>query len=127
MSLEWNNAYKIGNVEIDAQHQEIFRLANNFLNATNKGSLSVCAMGFFKHTREHFKHEEDLMKSLNYPGLKEHLVQHSELISLLNDVAKSIADDSLEMTDLEAFLSAWLLGHIGTFDKSLAAYAKLQT
>jgi hemerythrin-like metal-binding protein len=126
MSLEWNDAYKIGNAEIDAQHQELFGLANKFLNATDKGSLSVCAMSFFKYTRQHFKHEEGLMEKLRYPGTKGHIAEHSKLISRLGSVAEGIANETLNFQELESFISAWLNDHIGTSDKQLAAYVILQ-
>lgn len=125
MPLRWNDAYKIGHAEIDAQHQELFKLVHVFLNASDKGSLTKCAMALFKYTRVHFEHEEALMKELNYPRLKAHHAQHAELLSLLGELAKKIADESLDMVELEAFLSSWLLEHIGTSDARLAAYVKL--
>lgn len=125
MSLEWIDGYKIGHDEIDAQHQELFKLANKFLNAKDKVNLTECAMGLFKYTRVHFKHEEDLMHEIGYPAIEMHLAQHTELISLLNDVAHNISDDSLDMGDLEFFLSAWLIGHIGSSDVRLANYVNL--
>jgi hemerythrin len=126
MSLEWMDGYKIGHDEIDAQHQELFRLANKFLNATDKVTLTECAMGLFLYTRTHFDHEEQLMKSIGYPAIEMHLAQHTELISLLNDVASNIEDESMDMQDLEFFLSAWLIGHIGSSDTKLAAYVDLR-
>jgi hemerythrin-like metal-binding protein len=126
MSLEWMDGYKIGHDEIDSQHEELFRLANNFLNAKDKVRLTECAMGLFRYTRTHFQHEEDLMKRIGYPAIEMHLAQHTELISLLSDVANNIADESLDMQDLEFFLSAWLIGHIGSSDAKLAAYVGLR-
>jgi hemerythrin len=126
MSLDWKDAYKIGNEVIDSQHQEWFRLARNFLNATDKVELSACAMVFYKYTTEHFAHEDEVMKRLNYSERKAHLAQHSELDSLLGGVTANIDDQTLNMDDLKAFLSAWLVGHIGTFDKRLAYYVKSQ-
>ena len=126
MSLEWNDAYKIGNAEIDAQHQELFRLAKKFLKAKDKGSLSVGAMSLFKYTREHFQHEESLMKKLGYPGMKGHIAQHSELISRLSSVAKDISNETVNFQELENFMSSWLNDHIATSDKQLAAYVKMR-
>ncbi len=124
MSLEWNDAFKIGNVEIDAQHQQLFSRVNDFLAAKTKAKLTACAMEMFRYTREHFAHEESLMKSLKYPALADHLAQHNDLLSLLSEVAGNIAKDTINCDDLEAFLSHWLLGHIATSDQSLAFYVK---
>jgi hypothetical protein len=36
MSLEWNDAYRIGNDEIDAQHRRLFGHVDDFLAAKDK-------------------------------------------------------------------------------------------
>lgn len=122
MSLEWKNSYKIGHEEIDAQHQQLFKLINKVLEAKDKGALTAGAMALFQYTREHFAHEEQLMKRLNYPAMAGHQAQHDSLISRLNEVAARIANDTLDHAVLEAFLSDWLLTHIATTDIKLAAY-----
>ncbi len=124
MSLEWNDAYKIGNDEIDAQHRRLFGHVDDFLAAKDKAKLAACAMELFRYTREHFAHEENLMKSLKYPALAEHLTQHNELISRLNEVAQNIGKNTVNFDDLEAFLSNWLLSHIANSDQKLASYVK---
>jgi hemerythrin len=126
MTLAWNNTYKIGNTEIDAQHKELFARANEFLLARDKASLTRSTMGFFKYTREHFSHEEDLMRAVNYPFAVDHIAQHNELISKLNLIAENVANGTLDRISVETFLSNWLLSHIGASDTKLAAYAALQ-
>lgn len=122
MSLQWNDRYKIGDEEIDAQHQQLFRLVNTVLAAKDKETLTACAMALFQYTREHFAHEEQLMKRLQYPAMAGHLAQHESLITRLSEVAARIANGTLDHRVLEAFLSDWLLNHIATSDVKLAAY-----
>lgn len=122
MAFLWKEIYKISNVEIDSQHREIFKKANLFLNAIDKASLTLSAMEFFKHTREHFNYEESLMLEISYPERVTHVQQHNELIKRLNDVAASIASDSLNRKDLELFLKEWLLNHIRIDDTKLSAF-----
>ena len=122
MAIQWKDAYKVGNAEIDAQHQEIFRKANAFLDAMDDATLTNCAMGFFQYTREHFKHEETLMRELNYPAIAGHIQQHIDLLERLNDIASKIAGKELTYKDLEYFLTDWLLIHIRIYDTKLAAY-----
>ena len=126
MTLQWQDSYKIGDADIDAQHQQLFNLVNTFLAATDKAGLTLGAMSMFKHTREHFAHEESLMRKLKYPAIKAHVAQHNALLSRLNAVADSIYKDTLDRADLEAFLSDWLAQHLATSDAKLAAYVKLQ-
>jgi len=122
MSLEWDDGYKIGHEEIDAQHQHLFRLVNQVLAAKDKVALTTCAMALFQYTREHFSHEEQLMKRLNYPAMAAHEAQHNSLISRLSEVSARIANNTLDHAVLEAFLADWLLNHIATSDTKLAAY-----
>lgn len=124
MSLEWKDGYKIGHEEIDAQHQHLFKLVNTVLVAKDKVTLTACAMALFQYTREHFAHEEQLMKRLNYPAMAAHQAQHNSLISRLSEVSARIANGTLDHAVLEAFLSDWLLNHIATSDFKLAAYVQ---
>jgi len=126
MALVWNDSYKIHDPEIDAQHQELFVRANLFLAATDKAGLTAAAMSLFKYTREHFAHEEQLMKRIDYPALAAHVKQHNDLITKLYDVAQRIADNTLDQEALETFLSDWLLNHIGSSDSKLAKFVKLK-
>lgn len=122
MSLEWKDNYKIGHAEIDAEHQHLFKLVNTVLAAKDKVTLTGCAMALFQYTREHFAHEEQLMKRLNYPAMAAHQTQHDDLISRLSEVSARIANETLDHAVREVFLSDWLLNHIATSDVKLAAY-----
>jgi hemerythrin len=122
MTFSWRDSYSIGHADIDAEHQQLFRLANAFFEADDKTSKTDCAMRLFQYTREHFGREEALMRQIGYPGMDAHLTQHNELIGKLNVVAESIAKDTLQNAQLKTFLTGWLVGHIVTFDTKLAGY-----
>ena len=125
MTITWGDAYKIGDAEIDAQHEELFGLINKFLAATDRQELTMGAMTLFKYTREHFTHEESLMRRIGYPAISAHVEQHNELISRLNAVAQTIANETFKKSELEAFLRDWLLHHVGTSDAKLAKFIEL--
>lgn len=122
MKIEWKDSYKIGDAEIDVQHEELFRLINRFFEANDKPALTLCAMQLFKYTREHFEHEEKLMRRLNYPEFKAHIAWHNALISRLSSVSQSIANNTLNKAELEIFIRDWALHHIPREDAQLAAY-----
>jgi hemerythrin len=122
MGIEWKDAYKIGDPEIDAQHQAWFGKINDFLSASDKESLTICEMKMYQYTRVHFKHEETLMRSIDYPGLSDHISKHNELLSHLNGLSDQIANDTLDLVKWRNFLSAWLLNHIAVTDKALAKF-----
>lgn len=126
MTILWKSAYEIGHEKIDAEHQQLFELINRFLAAEGQGALTMCAMSLFKYTREHFTHEEGLMRDIGYPSIREHIQQHNDLLSELNHIAESIANNTLDKSQLSAFLVPWLLNHIGKSDAELAGYLRLK-
>ena len=124
MALEWHTSYQLNDPEIDAQHHMLFALVNKLLAATEISGVSEALANLLKHTKEHFRHEENHMTRIAYPGMKSHVEQHNTLISKLANVSEMIATYSLDMAHLESFMSAWLLNHIETLDAQLINYIK---
>jgi hemerythrin len=122
MTIEWKDHYKIGDPVIDAQHEELFRLGNQFITATGKAAQTQCAMLFYKHTREHFEYEEALMRRVNYPDMATQVALHNDLISRLNTVSQRIADGDLNMKELQNLITHWTLQHILHEDGRLIGY-----
>jgi hemerythrin len=122
VQIEWKKRYCIGEPLIDAQHQEWFAKVNGFLRATGKDEPKRCAAEMYAYTREHFKHEEFVMRSINYPDISNHIRLHNALISRLDEVTLQIEDGTLDQGIWESFLVDWLLNHIRLVDTKLAAY-----
>lgn len=122
MKIEWSDSYKIGDPDIDAQHEELFRRANQFLEATGKPALVAFAISLYKYTRNHFAQEEQLMMALDYPDYQAHKQQHEALILKLDALTKNITDDALNKQEFAEFTNYWLLRHIGSTDTRLAAF-----
>lgn len=119
MAFKWRDSYSIGNAEIDAEHQRLFVLAHDFSEAQDKATRSDCAEQLFQYTREHFGHEEALMREIDYPEIEAHMAQHKHLLAKLNGIADKISQDTLNPSELKTFLTGWLVGHIVTFDTKL--------
>ena len=122
MTVQWNKTLETGDAEIDAQHIELFRRVNLLLDMTDTIKLTKCLISLFKFTREHSSYEEDLMRKIRFPKIFPHLVEHNELLSQLNTVAESIANNSFVTLDWQAFFEVWLIHHIETSDRELVSY-----
>ena len=122
MTIEWSDSYKIGHAEIDVQHEELFRRANQFLEADGKPALVAFAISLYKYTRKHFAEEEALMQEIGYPDYQVHQQQHEALILKLDTLTKNITDDALNKNEFAEFTGYWLLKHIASTDTRLAAY-----
>jgi hemerythrin len=126
MAIEWQDSYKLGDSEIDAQHHRLFGLVNILFSTTEKYDLTEALANLLRHTQDHFAHEENSMSRLDYPGMKAHVEQHNTLLAKLANVSEIIANYSLDMANLESFLSAWLLNHMETLDAQFVSYLRRQ-
>jgi hemerythrin len=122
--MAWDDSYKVGVPAIDEQHRELLMRASDVIAATTREGQTLSTIRLYQYTRTHFSHEEDLMRSLGYPDIDEHIEQHEALISQLNQFSQNIAKNNLIKADLEEFISLWFLTHIATFDTRLAAFLK---
>lgn len=121
----WKDQYNIGHPTVDAQHKSLFELANKILDANDSETLMHLFMLFYKHVREHFEAEEQLMKDRDYPGFWAHVQTHNQMLDKLNVMSQSIADRQWQTDDISAFVGQWILVHILEEDKPLGNYLEL--
>jgi hemerythrin len=119
MPIEWKDGYKIGDADVDTQHEELFRRAANAVVADSLEGQKSWAQSLYEYTKIHFAHEEELMERISYHDLVKHKSQHRGLISMLNKVASEIDEGRSNKAALEDFMNYWLLTHIATFDTKL--------
>lgn len=122
MTIEWNDSYDIGDVQINHQHRRLFVLANHVLRATEKAELLDCVVRLFQYIEEHFAYEEALMQKVNFPMLGEHVQSHQKLIARLETLSRQDLDDAAYKVALETLVRDWSLGHIPHEDAQLAEY-----
>ncbi|TAN50497.1 MAG: bacteriohemerythrin [Methylococcaceae bacterium] len=120
----WKTKYHIGDQTIDEQHAYLFDLANSIVNSKDKPSLVNNMMKLYRYVREHFSHEEQLMKQLHYGEYNEHVAMHNTLIDQLSAVSDSIGQDCWQEEELKTFMNEWLLGHILKVDSQLGAFIR---
>lgn len=113
----WEDGYKIGQEEMDAEHLVLFALLNQLDININDDRAGDClndvlnALGAYIHY--HFAHEEELMRAWNYPNLAAHAVVHQEFINKLSSLREQMGGDALKAAlKVRSFVLDWLLGHI---------------
>lgn len=115
--LSWSNQYLIGNDVIDAEHEELFRLINDFhsrwIEAHARQDIAKVFNQLITYAESHFRHEEQIMAEAGFPKLAEHLQIHEEMIDSVFLLHKSYMEESLhlEMQTMK-FVKAWLVEHI---------------
>ena len=115
--LSWSKQYEIGNDLIDNEHEELFRLINNFhshwLEAHDRQTITRLLNQLVAYAEMHFRDEELTMQSVAYPGLEQHQQAHEAMVEMIFKLQQSYEDGSLRLEmDTMKFIKAWLLEHI---------------
>ena len=77
------------------------------------------------YTIQHFKDEEGLMTSINYPALAAHKRKHEDLTAKVKELIAKFQDGKMVLSvTLSAFLSDWLRHHIKEDDAALIKYTR---
>lgn len=118
MSIQfiWEDSYSVGREDIDKQHKHIFEIANSLSDTLDVATRSRFIMALYKHIREHFTAEEQMMKDIGYPKLEVHRNLHDDLITELNRIAEVSSRDREPFGKLKTFLYHWVIDHILNHD-----------
>ena len=128
MSLfAWKPEYSVGAPVIDAQHQKLFRMADDLHHAMAAGKgkdrLGELLDALIAYTCEHFATEEAMMHKTAFPGFADHHKEHEDLKRQVVDFRKHMAANEAVLTiDVMEFLSNWLSHHIKGSDQKLASF-----
>ena len=133
MKYEFTKDYHTGIDFIDEEHAKLFEIANRAYDlltnqfVTDKYDAIVAVLEELRdYTKYHFNHEEEYMKSINYPTRFSQLHQHTQFINKLEsynlkEIDVNQQEGLLEILD---FLALWLQSHIKGMDKKIGEAAK---
>ena len=132
MKYEFTKDYHTGIDFIDEEHAKLFEIANRAYDlltnqfVTDKYDAIVAVLEELRdYTKYHFNHEEEYMKSINYPKRFSQLHQHTQFINKLEsynlkEIDVNQQEGLLEILD---FLALWLQSHINGMDKKIGEAA----
>ncbi len=115
--------------DIDAEHQDIFRLAGELHQAMLAGAPAPRLQEILKRLiasfERHFRHEERLMRSVDYPIYDWHKRQHDTVRKRLRLFLPRIESGEPEAAPLLLeFFSWWLKDHTRLTDRMMSAYVR---
>ena len=130
----WKDKYELGVAVIDAQHKELFRRVESFLQALRsevswdeKIPKINETLEFMKgYVVEHFHDEEEYQRSINYPGYQAHKQIHDGMVNYVLEVSKQYDQSNNNEDLMQQFggrLMAWLINHVAAEDQRIADYA----
>jgi hemerythrin-like metal-binding protein len=100
---------------------------NSLSDAISKGQtqeiLADILNELANYAKIHFEHEEEAMHQYSYPGLPEHLGEHSAFIKKVQELQEQFnaGTASIEIS-VYNFLTAWVFSHIQKTDKKYAEF-----
>jgi hemerythrin len=127
--LELTEDLRIGHPVIDADHQRLIEIINEFLEHSktvdNAKVLHETLKSLLAYGRDHFAREERIQRDCLYPFQSGHIHEHASLLDQVRDIARTYfvaktrpltADSVVEVNEL---LKAWLIGHVKKFDTGM--------
>lgn len=128
MAIEWQERFSLNNEKIDAQHKELFRLANrvNQLDdiTTTKEELAALFKEFFNYMKEHFAEEEAYMQRIEYPYADQHKKMHAHIIKEVTTILKEKKTIHSLSESMKYIAHKWQVEHILEHDVKIERWRK---
>ncbi|MCI8523770.1 MAG: response regulator [Lachnospiraceae bacterium] len=127
--IVWNRWYEINVDFIDKEHKQLFSTINKLLTISENEEKSewACREGvkYLKnHTIEHFAHEEEYMRSINYGEYEIHKRLHDNFqFNTLPALEEELEDSNYSEDSVRHFLGVcigWMVAHTQTEDQAIA-------
>ncbi|SFD69363.1 bacteriohemerythrin [Thermophagus xiamenensis] len=125
--IKWTPEFSVNHPEIDKEHQSLFEMLNRFYQGIQESSpkekLAQLIKGLINYARTHFKHEEEYMRSIAYPGLLAHQKEHQEFMDKVNEFYEKYTNGRLILSiEVTNFIKNWITNHIKKEDKRYATF-----
>lgn len=125
--LLWGDQFLVNHTDIDAEHAEIFRLANELILGDPSSPKSAVLSRFdqlLEQVRTHFGNEESILADLSCPELelRKHTKLHQGLVAQATELRRRLTEGSIELADVTDFIVRRIaVGHLVNSDLPLFA------
>jgi hemerythrin-like metal-binding protein len=123
----WKDSFSIGIDNIDSQHQKLIGLLDQCIKkaVSSKNEFLPVLNDMKEYADTHFRAEEQLMLTINFPGLEEHKNQHRLFEENLGLLEKEVNNwEKLTIVTMTSFLRDWFIQHILDCDKQIGVYIR---
>jgi diguanylate cyclase (GGDEF)-like protein/hemerythrin-like metal-binding protein len=123
LRLEWLEGYECGNATIDGEHREIFRLANELIDASlgepfEPAAFKAAMAALIEHVERHFADEEAILRKYCYAQFEEHHRSHAGLLARAKRFQKLADSGEFNMANVVEFLAQDLVArHLRIVDR----------
>ena len=126
--IKWSESFSVKHTGIDEQHKKMIEIIQEVVYLVSEEDtefehLLELVNQLDNYVKEHLNYEEALMKQYSYPKEAEHIIQHNELRSKMENLnifdVENITDLYKEML---SYLISWLSTHIMQTDKEFGEF-----
>lgn len=129
MPIQWNDSFSVHNKLIDKQHKDLIDTINSLHQALREAdaetTVPIILDKLLHYVEVHFRSEEELMQSANYPYFSAHHDIHirfeNHILSLKNEF-DSRKIEFQDMLELYLYLQEWINHHVLNEDKQLIPF-----
>jgi hemerythrin len=130
--IAWNDDYKLGNEQVDAQHYRLFQLLSNLIGSCMDGTdiekLRETLDFLVNYTVQHFNDEEALQIRYNFPDYDRHKQLHEAFKETVGMLVQKFIDSgsSAELSiDISKIVAQWLINHIKREDLKIGYHIRM--
>jgi hemerythrin len=121
------SSIELGIPSIDAEHREQLKRMNRLSDSIAQGGaperIADDLEELIDYLAAHFMSEQIAMRQHGYPEYEAHLREHDDAVTILRDLhARFMAGEISVSGDLLRALRNWLIAHIDSADRRLAAF-----
>ncbi len=126
-AIELNSALETGVKLMDEQHMRLVEIYNELHEAMMIGKahkqMNDILDSLIKYTEKHFFDEEEYMENAKYSDLKQHRIEHQQLLDKVKVFQRKMARDEERISKpVVKFLEFWLKNHIQGSDMAFAKW-----
>lgn len=120
----------IGVDAMDAQHQMLLEIGEHFRCTLREGAgdasdqLETTLNVLVTYARFHLNAEEDFMREIGYPGIRDHIKSHHKLVSRLRTQVSDYRAGTLAAESLGDFIQEWIVQHVLQEDLKYADFSR---
>lgn len=117
--IRWEEKYSVGVSEIDNQHQQLFKVLNNFIlnfgAGNSRDELRSVLEEMINYMDYHFTSEERYIRQ--HPEFEKHRRQHYDFVQKTLQLQKDFVEQGTAISpEILKFLITWLKNHILLMD-----------
>jgi hemerythrin len=127
--FKWTKAHAIFLPQVDAEHRNLFRMAEELHQAVRTGGEAARVQQLVRPLaaaiEEHFAYEERLMRSVSCPDFDWHKLQHDTARSKVKRFCEEIeAGNSEAPREFLEYLGRWFKDHMSLTDRMMGAHVR---